>query len=81
VKHKTTVQAEGLGQLKISMTQSGIEHATFRFVAQYLRYRVLPLPMYLCIFNCHLIHHNRIKNAVCRFNLHGPSLRFSQIIE
>jgi len=63
------------------MTPSGIEHATFRLVAQCRRYYVPPLTTYLYIFNCHLIHRSRIKNAACRFILHGPSLRYFQIIE
>jgi hypothetical protein len=32
---RTIVQPEGLCQLKIPVTTSGIVHATFRFVAQY----------------------------------------------
>jgi hypothetical protein len=42
VDPRTTVRLEGLGQLQIAMTSSGIEPATFQLVAQCLNPTTLP---------------------------------------
>jgi hypothetical protein len=46
--HRVTVRLEGLGQLKVTVTSSGIKPTTFRLVAHYLNH--LSYWVLLCVY-------------------------------
>ena len=63
VDHRATVWPEGLCQWKIPMTPSGIEPATFPFVAQHLNHCATAVPPYL-VHTINKTHYN-IKYIYC----------------